>query len=134
MSKRILIIEDTSDARDFFNRALPSEEYRVFITSRDGALLQLGLVQPNLIILALRMSNSSSWWTLQRIRELSSVPIIVLSTLDDKGIEVECLDRGADLCLTRPISVRELQARVRALLRRDQKPYPIRWRLQAAPI
>ncbi len=77
-----------------------------------GGLFQLGLRQPHLIVLDL-----SGWETLQRIRTLSDIPIIVLieGTLE---AGIESLDRGADFFLVKPPSVSELEARVRALLRR----------------
>jgi DNA-binding response OmpR family regulator len=129
---KILIVEDDPDTCDILLSALPESVFRVYAATRDGALLQFGLLQPNLIILDLQMPNGSGWWTLQRIRETSTVPIIALAPPGDARTRVKCLDRGADLCMSKPVNGRELQARVRALLRRDQRTYRHGWRLQPA--
>lgn len=85
-------------------------------------MLQFGLIQPHLLILDVSQADTRSWEILERIRELSPVPVIAL--LDDNDLEatIASLDRGADYCLVKPVDMEELRARVRALLRRAQKP------------
>jgi DNA-binding response OmpR family regulator len=133
VSKRILIIEDDPDTRDFLVQAFSDSGFSVSVASSESALLQFGLVQPNLIVFDIHTSGEGSWRTLQRIRELSAVPIITLCAPDDVGVRVQSLDQGADLCLAKPVGVRELQARVRALLRRDQRAYRPNWQMQTVP-
>jgi DNA-binding response OmpR family regulator len=86
------------------------------VTAADGVsgLFQLGLVQPDLVVLDL-----NGWETLQRIRALSDIPIIVLIE-DDPKARIESLNQGADYFVTKPPCVKELDAKVRALLRRDR--------------
>ena len=85
------------------------------ITASDGVggLFQLGLRQPHLVVL-----DVNGWETLQRIRTLSDIPIIALVE-DRPEARVESLDRGADYFLVKPPSLGELDARARALLRKE---------------
>jgi DNA-binding response OmpR family regulator len=75
-------------------------------------LYQVGLVQPDLVVLDVK-----GWETLRRMRARSSVPIIVLVE-DETGDRIESLNQGADYFVTKPPSLREVEAKARALLRR----------------
>jgi DNA-binding response OmpR family regulator len=81
---------------------------------------QVDLMRPDLIILDVPSQGSDRWQTLMRIRELPYVPVIALRGRDDSVAAVESLVLGADYSMTKPVRTRELQARVRALLRRTQ--------------
>jgi len=87
-----------------------------------SALLQLAIVRPDLILLDLTLPDGDGWETLDRIREISTVPVIALSSVNDPEITVRSLERGADYCLAQPWRTRELRARVRVLLRRENRP------------
>jgi DNA-binding response OmpR family regulator len=80
-----------------------------------GGLFQLGLTQPDLVVL-----DTNGWETLKRIRALSCIPIIVLIE-DSPQARIESLDQGADYFVTKPPSLRELEAKVHALFRRGTK-------------
>jgi two-component system KDP operon response regulator KdpE len=82
--------------------------------------MQLGIVQPDLVILDLSAPEGDGWETLRLIRNLSTVPIIALATAGEPDALVNGLACGADYCLTKPLGMKELHARVRALLRRDR--------------
>jgi len=121
--KKILIIGDDLETQYLLTEALSQGEFQVSATpTRTGPMLQFGLIQPHLLILDVSQADTRSWEILERIRELSPVPVIAL--LDDNDLEatIASLDRGADYCLVKPVDMEELRARVRALLRRAQKP------------
>ncbi len=116
MEKRILIVMCEPETREFLAQAFVDHGFRPF-TAPDGVggLFQFGLTQPHLVVLEV-----NGWETLQRIRALSNVPIIALIE-DTSRDRIESLNRGADYFVTKPLSLQELQAKVRALLR----PRPI---------
>jgi DNA-binding response OmpR family regulator len=116
---KILIVTDDPVMQNLLVRALSGNGYRSF-TAPDGgsAILQVGLTQPDLVILDVPWPGRDRWRTLRRIRELSSVPLIALVSVEDQEGGSESLDRGADAFLTKPFDLQELEARVRALLRR----------------
>src|SRR5207249_11365991 len=76
--------------------------------------------QPHLLILDIMMPRMDGLEVCRRVREHSTVPIIVLTAMDTESDKVAALDLGADDYLTKPFGVEELLARVRAVLRRSQ--------------
>jgi two-component system response regulator MprA len=87
--------------------------------SGHSALLQLGVLQPDLILLALAAPGGEGWDTLRRIRAVSRVPILALAAEDTPEIALRSLEQGAAYCLRQPLALQELRARVRALLPRE---------------
>jgi DNA-binding response OmpR family regulator len=83
-------------------------------------LLQVGLSQPDLVILTIPAIGQDRWARLERIRERSWVPLIALLDPGDWQDRSEGLERGADVCLPVPFEAQELRARAGALLRRAQ--------------
>jgi DNA-binding response OmpR family regulator len=121
MAETILIVANDPVVRNQLVWALAEHGYRFFTTSDGGgSILQVGFIQPGLVILNIPPDGQDRWKTLQRIREMSPVPVIVLTGSEDDEGRSECLERGADCCLSQPFNERELQARARALLRRVQ--------------
>lgn len=112
MEKRILIVMAEPETREFLARVFVDHGFQPF-TAPDsvGGLFQFGLSQPHLVVLEV-----SGWETLRRIRALSNVPLIALVE-DNTRDRIESLNRGADYFVTKPLSVQELQAKVRVLLR-----------------
>jgi len=134
VDKKILIIGDDLETQYLLTEALSQDEFQVSATpTRIGSILQFGLIQPSLLIFDMSQAGTRSWEILERIRELSSVPVIALLDDNNHDAAIASLDRGADYCLVKPVDVQELQARVRALLRRAQKPYRFTPQNQAAP-
>jgi DNA-binding response OmpR family regulator len=88
------------------------------VPSGESALLQLGFVLPNLVLLDLEAEEKAGWETVRRIRAVTPVPVICLAAPDQSDAYVEALRTGADLCLTRTAGIRGPRARVRALIRR----------------
>lgn len=119
--KRVLIAEDESDLRAFISRNLRARDFAVLEASTGIEALTLWEIeQPQLLILDIMMPRMDGLEVCRRIRETSTVPIIVLTALDDERDKVTALDLGADDYLTKPFGVEELLARVRAVLRRGQ--------------
>ncbi len=121
VDKKILIIADDPNVRNLLAQAFAKGRFRSFAVPDGGsAVLQFGLIQPDLVILDVPTGDRDRWKTLRRIRELSSVPLLALIEEEDWEGGSESLERGADIFLVRPFDLRELEARVRALLRRVQ--------------
>ena len=118
---KVLLVDDDSQILAFVSRQLKSQGYKVEL-ARNGreALDTAAEFLPDLIILDLAMPVMDGTETLERLREWSRMPVIVLSARNDESLKVRALDLGADDYLTKPFSVAELLARVRASLRRTQ--------------
>lgn len=120
-SKVILVAEDEAALRDFIIRNLRVRGFEV-VEAANGleAMAQWEREQPDLLILDVMMPRMDGMEVCKRVREQSTVPIIVLTALDAESDKVAALDLGADDYLTKPFGVEELLARVRAVLRRAQ--------------
>lgn len=128
MSDRVLVAEDEAPLRDFICRNLRARSFSVLeAASGLEALAIWEHEQPDLLILDLMMPHMDGLEVCRRVREKSTVPIIVLTALDADSDKVAALDLGADDYMTKPFSVDELLARVRATLRRT------RWLGQPVP-
>jgi len=117
----ILTADDDPQLLRLVMRNLQLEGYEVLMAS-DGkqALEQIEAHQPDLVLLDVMMPKLDGFTVCQRVREFSSVPIIIVTARGQDQDKVRGLDLGADDYLTKPFSVEELLARVRAVLRRSQ--------------
>ena len=115
----VLVVDDEEPLLNFMRRNLEARDFRV-VTARDGleALRAFEEHHPDLIILDLLMPNMDGMEVLRRVRRRHITPIIVLTALDEEADKIAALEQGADDYLTKPFSVGELLARVRAVLRR----------------
>ena len=118
-----LLVEDEPQIRRFVRAALEEEGWHV----HEAATVQRGLSDagtrsPDLIILDLGLPDGDGIDFLNDIRKWSTVPVIVLSARTGEAHKIAALDAGADDYLTKPFSVGELQARVRATIRRQRQP------------
>lgn len=119
--KLILVVDDEPRMIQFIRMNLELEGYRV--TQAANGLKALDRVRdelPDLVILDVMMPDLDGFETLRMLREVSSVPVIMLTVKADEDDKVKGLELGADDYVTKPFSLRELLARVRALLRRAQ--------------
>ncbi len=117
---RILVIDDELAIRRFLHTVISSDEF-LLQEAENGhyGLLAATSFRPDVILLDLGLPDMDGITVLNRIREWSKVPIIVLSVRDREDDKVAALDAGADDYLTKPFGVSELMARIRAALRRS---------------
>ena len=117
----ILIVEDDRPVRNLISMALKSRDYQVE-TSIDGksAMLSLTGHAPDIMILDLGLPDIDGNEIIKKIREWSSLPIIVVSARSDERDKIDALDLGADDYITKPFSVDELLAHIRVAVRRLQ--------------
>jgi two-component system KDP operon response regulator KdpE len=116
---RVLVVDDEEQLRRAVGRALIARGYQVeMATDGEEALTSAPVFQPDLVVLDLNLPTLDGLAVCRLLRDQSAVPILVLSVRDDDTDKVAALDLGADDYLTKPFSVEELMARVRALLRR----------------
>lgn len=117
----ILIVEDDSQIRRFVRAALERDGLRVAeAQSRREGLIEAGRCRPDLVILDLGLPDGDGADFVADFRAWSSAPVLVLSARSTEHDKIGVLDAGADDYLTKPFSVGELLARVRALLRRGR--------------
>ena len=122
-AKRILIVDDEPRYLRLLEANLKTEGY-VVSTATDGIqALEVFSAQPaDLILLDIMMPRLDGFGVCQRIREFSSVPIMILTAKGEEHDRVRGLDLGADDYLVKPFSATEMLARVRAVLRRAERP------------
>jgi len=107
------------DTESLLSQALSGSDLQVvIIPATGGSMLSSRLLGPDLIIFDGLPPDAPGWQILRQIRQQSPVPIIVLTDVEDSQVRIKSLDLGADYCLSRPLDVDELRARVRVLLRR----------------
>src|SRR5436853_836665 len=118
--QRILIVDDEPQLTRVILRSLTSKGYDVRIAGDGDFALQTFHDWPaSLVITDLAMPNMGGLELCRRLREISEVPIIVLSVRGEETTKVEALDAGADDYVTKPFGMDELLARIRATLRRQ---------------
>lgn len=121
--RRILIVDDEPRMIHFIRLNLEHDGFEVFeATSGLKALEQFRDQLPDLILLDVMMPDIDGFETLRLIREISNVPVIMLTAKGEEEDRVQGLELGADDYITKPFSPRELVSRVRAVLRRTEMP------------
>lgn len=121
--ERILVIDDNDRDRRLLRDALEHRGYAVE-EATDGAegLKALFASRPDVVVLDVIMPNMDGWAVCQRIREITDVPVIMVTSLNRDEEVVKGLELGADDFVSKPVSPRQLIARVRAVLRRARSP------------
>lgn len=134
----ILLVDDDRLITDPLARALREAGYIVWTAATGPAGLEMAETQqPDAVILDIMLPGMDGWQVCQALRRRSAVPILMLTALGDEVDRILGLELGADDYLTKPFSTRELQARLRALLRRvalDRSSSPAGNQLQVGPI
>jgi DNA-binding response OmpR family regulator len=135
MNERVLVIDDEHDLRGLVRDLLEDAGYGV-LEARDGAegLRMLYAERPDAVLLDLSMAEMDGWTALERIRELSDVPVLILSARSGELERVRGLRAGADDYLVKPFFGEELIARVQALLRRAGRAQPPRAMFRAGEL
>ena len=119
MRQSVLVIDDESDLRDVLEATLSTGGYSVHLASggKEG-LRTFCEARPDLIILDIIMPDMSGWTVLERIREVSDTPVIMLTALGEERNRIRGPRGGADDYIPKPFSTEELLARCEAVLRR----------------
>jgi two-component system KDP operon response regulator KdpE len=114
----VLIVDDDPPIRRFLRAGLESEGHTL-IEAKTGqeAISQAATRAPDLVLLDLGLPDVDGLEVVRRIREWSAMPIIVLTARGQEGDKIRALDSGADDYVTKPFSMGELRARIRAALR-----------------
>jgi two-component system KDP operon response regulator KdpE len=119
MAERVLVVDDEAQITRVLRTALSAQGYDVRAANEpEEALHIFEEWSPDLIVTDLMMPGMTGIDLCRAIRKKSGVPILVLSVRDQERSKIEALDAGADDYVTKPFSVQELLARVRAHLRR----------------
>lgn len=118
-TRRILVVDDEKQIRRFLRTGLSVHGYDV-IEAESGAeaLREASTKSPDLVVLDLQLGDMDGLDVLQRIREWSSLPVLILSVRNREIEKVKALEIGADDYITKPFGIAEFIARVNALLRR----------------
>ena len=123
--RRVLVVDDEPRMIHFIRLNLDHDGYEVIeATSGTQALELLRDRMPDLILLDVMMPDMDGFETLQLLREISTVPVIMLTAKGEEEDRVRGLELGADDYITKPFSPREMVSRVRAVIRRTETPNP----------
>jgi DNA-binding response OmpR family regulator len=117
--RRVLVVDDDADIRGLVRELLERRGFAVS-EAKDGreALQEFYSGRPDLVVLDIGMPGMDGWATLERIRELSDVPVVMLTARSAELEKTRGLRAGADDYVTKPFGRQELLARIEALLRR----------------
>lgn len=116
---KILVIDDDPAMTELLSLVLAPTKAEI-ITSNSGeeGLSLAGEVSPDIVLLDLMMPKMDGWQVTENIRKFSSVPILILSVLDNPGLVAKALDKGADDYLVKPVPSGILIAHINNLTRR----------------
>jgi DNA-binding response OmpR family regulator len=125
LNRTILVVDDKKSLRDLVRAYLEQEGFRV-LTAEDGrqALYTARHEKPELILLDIMMPEMGGYEFMRVYTQESDTPIILLTAKLEESDKVIGLELGADDYVTKPFGMRELVARIRAVLRRTDKPAP----------
>lgn len=121
MGEKILIVDDEQEIVDFVRDALQDEGYRVLVAYSGEEVFGQLHHRPDLIVLDVMMPGLDGFAICQSIRDRVGCPIIFLSACQTEADRIQGLLAGGDDYLVKPFSIRELKARIRAHLRREQR-------------
>ena len=126
MSKRALIVEDDSNIAELLRLYLSKDGFEIMISPDGGkAKSSFDLFQPDVVLLDIMLPVKDGWQICREIREKSSVPIIMLTAKGDTNDKINGLEMGADDYVTKPFDIKELIARVHAVMRRTDADAPV---------
>jgi len=117
---KVVVVEKDARIARYLRAHLAEQQYQVHTLGHGIQFLrQLDLEEPDIILLAMRLPDMSGKEVLQRLREFTRTPVMMLCDSCDEDERVQMLDLGADDLVLKPFSIKELLARVRVLLRRS---------------
>lgn len=119
MTRKILVVDDTRNVQVMLSDFLGGQDYEV-LTASDGreALDVTRMANPDLILLDIMMPNMDGYQFISRLRQESSIPVIMITAKQAEADIIRGFDLGADDYITKPFRLRELLVRMRAVLRR----------------
>jgi len=118
---RILVVEDDDQVRSALRLALRDEGFEVDgVRDAESGLQRFAATDPDLVLVDIMLPGANGLDLCRAIRQTSNVPIIVITARDDSHDVVAGLEAGADDYVTKPFVIKELAARIRALLRRTR--------------
>ena len=121
MSKKALIVEDDGNIAELLRLYLEKDGFEVIISSDGGNGVRLALSEnPDIILLDIMLPVLDGWQVCRKVRETSRVPIIMLTAKGETFDKVNGLDMGADDYIVKPFEVKELLARIHAVMRRTE--------------
>ena len=125
MSKRALVVEDDANIAELLRLYLSKDGFDVMIAA-DGnkAEADFDLFQPDVVMLDIMLPGKDGWEVCRNIRKKSLTPIIMLTAKGETSDKVQGLEMGADDYVTKPFEVKELLARVHAVMRRTDHVGP----------
>ena len=116
---KVMVVEDDAPVRHLITASLSAEDYTVIVAQTAAEAVNLATTRnPYMILLDLGLPDGDGVEVIKQIRVWAETPIIVISARDEDADKIEALDAGADDYLTKPFSVTELLARLRATQRR----------------
>src|SRR5947209_19885672 len=119
---RVLVVDDETAIMRFLGPVLTANDYEMAnATTAAEAIRSVAATTPDIVVLDLGLPDADGKEVIQRVREWSDVPIIVLSARDREAEKIEALDLGADDFINKPFGVGELLARMRTALRHRMK-------------
>ena len=122
MNTKILLVDDDPNIRQLVNLYLQKEGFEVTMADRgDTAVKQFKQSPPDLMLLDLMLPGLDGWEVCREVRKTSNVPIIMLTAKDETFDKVLGLELGADDYIVKPFDMKELVARIKAVLRRFQQ-------------
>jgi DNA-binding response OmpR family regulator len=127
VAERILIVEDEPEFAGLLELWMAKSGYRPIVAATGvDALKRFYEDHPDLVILDVALPRLDGWQVIERIREFSRVPILMVTARSSEADKIRGLKLGADDYITKPLSFPELLARVEAALRRASTPSPER--------
>ena len=130
MSKRALIVEDDGNIAELLRLYLGKDGFETMIAADGGkAGSMFDLFQPDVVLLDIMLPIKDGWQVCRDIRQKSSVPIIMITAKGELNDKVSGLEMGADDYVTKPFEVKELLARVHAVMRRSDAEGPVEKKL-----
>ena len=121
MAKKVLVVEDDSNIAELLRLYLEKDGFDVFLAADGGeGIRRAQELQPDLILLDIMLPVVDGWVVCSEVRKTSKVPIIMLTAKGETFDKISGLEMGADDYVTKPFEVKELMARIHAVMRRSE--------------
>lgn len=121
MAKKVLVVEDDSNIAELLRLYLEKDGFDVFLAADGGeGIRRAQELQPDLILLDIMLPVVDGWVVCSEVRKTSNVPIIMLTAKGETFDKISGLEMGADDYVTKPFEVKELMARIHAVMRQQR--------------